>query len=88
LLVFRNEPMENVVKKMNRWYNVNIVIKDNRLKDYNYTATFSDEKLDEVLKIFQHTSPIIVEAVGREMEPDGTYSKRTIELSFYPDNYN
>lgn len=87
-LVFRNEPMEQVVRKMNRWYNVNIVIKDNRLKDFNYTATFSDEKLDEVLNIFQYTSPIVVKAVGREIEPDGTYGKRTIELYFQPDYYN
>ncbi|MFH0758090.1 MAG: FecR domain-containing protein, partial [Bacteroidota bacterium] len=54
-LMFRNEPMDQVIRKMNRWYNVNIIIRDKRLESYNYRATFMDEQLDEVLKIFQRT---------------------------------
>ena len=85
-LVLRNEPMDEVVKKMNRWYNVNIIIRDHRLESYVYRATFVDETLDEVLKIFQRTSPIVTKEMGREKLPDGTYGKRTIELYYSTHN--
>ena len=79
-LVLRNEPMTEVVKKINRWYNVNIIIKDKSLESYRYRATFVDETLDEVLKLLQCTSPIKCKELGREKQSDGTYGKRTIEL--------
>lgn len=85
-LVFRNEPMIQVVNKLNRWYNVDIMIRDSRLESYIYRATFEDEKLDEVLKIFQRTSPIVYKELGRQRHSDGTYGKRTIEL--YYRNHN
>ena len=85
-LVFRNEPMAEVVKKLNRWYNVNISISDRRLESFTYRATFIDEKLDEVLTIFQRTSPIVVTDLGREKYPDGTYGKKTIIFSYRTHN--
>jgi ferric-dicitrate binding protein FerR (iron transport regulator) len=81
-LVFRNEPMTKVVEKLNRWYNVNIIISDPRLKSYTYRATFIDESLDEILKIFQLTSPIVVTELKREKHSDGTYVKKSIALSY------
>ncbi len=85
-LVFRNEPMIQVVKNLNRWYNVNIIIRDSQLESYTYRATFVDEKLDEVLKIFQHTSPIVYKELGRKKHADGTFGKRTIELYYHTHN--
>ena len=85
-LILRNEPMSQVVRKLNRWYNVNIVIRDSRLESYSYRATFVDEKLDEVLKILKRTSPIVCKEVGRKRYPDGTYGKKTIELHYHAHN--
>jgi len=83
-LVLNNEPMEQVVNKLNRWYNVKIILMDDRLKDYTYRATFVDEKLDEVLKIFSLTSPIVYKELEREKSADGTYKKRIIEFYYNP----
>lgn len=83
-LVLRNESMIEVVKKINRWYNVNIIIKDSRLETYRYRASFVDETLDEVLKLLQMTSPIKCKELGREKKSDGTYGKRTVELHYSP----
>jgi transmembrane sensor len=85
-LVLRNESMSQVVIKLNRWYNVNIVIGDSRLESYTYRATFEDEKLDEVLKILKCTSPIVCKELGRKRYPDGTYGKRNIELKYHAHN--
>ncbi|MDF1573487.1 MAG: DUF4974 domain-containing protein [Bacteroidales bacterium] len=83
-LVLDNEPMDQVVRKLNRWYNVEIILKDSQLKDFAYHATFVDEKLDEVLEIFSLTSPISYKKLNREKYADGTYKKRVIELYYDP----
>ncbi|MDX9881377.1 MAG: DUF4974 domain-containing protein [Prolixibacteraceae bacterium] len=81
-LVFINEPFREVVKKLNRRYSVNIVIKDERLNDYSYLATFEDETLDEALKLLKLSAPIEIRDLGRDKKPDGSYGERTIEFYF------
>lgn len=81
-LAFINEPFSEVVKKLNRKYSVNIVIKDERLKDYSYLATFEDETLDEALKLLKLSAPIETKDLGRERKTDGSYGERTIEFYF------
>lgn len=85
-LIFRNEPFEEVVKKLNRRYNANILIKDERLKAHPYMATFEDETLDEVIKLLRISAPVDVREITRERNRDGTFDKRTIE--FYYRNKN
>ena len=73
--------MMDVVKKFNRWYNVNMVIKDKALESYTYVGTFQDETLDEMLKLLSMTAPIKYEDLGRKRNENGTFEKREIELS-------
>jgi len=79
-LSFKYEPFEDVVRKINRWYNVNMVIKDKVLNTYTYYGTFKDETLNEVLMLLQLTAPIRYVDFNREQNQDGTYEKRKIEL--------
>ncbi len=83
-LVFRDDPFTDVVKRINRWYNVNIVIKDEILETYSYVATFQDETLDEVLKMLAISAPIWYKNIPRKQHNDGTFEKRTIELFYKP----
>jgi len=83
-LTFRNEPFKEVVKKINRWYNVDIIIKDKILESYIYMATFEDETLDEALKLLKLSAPIEYKDIGRERREDGTFEKRKIELYYKP----
>jgi transmembrane sensor len=83
-LIFRDESFNDIVKKINRWYNVEIVIKDETLKSYSYQATFIDETLDEVLKLLELSAPIEYKDLGRDKKPDGTFNKRNIELYYKP----
>jgi len=79
-LIFRNEPFNEVIKKLNRKYSVNIVIKDNKLNDYSYMATFEDETLEEALKLLKLSAPIEIRELKRGKRPDGSFSARTIEF--------
>ncbi len=83
-LIFRDDPFSEVVKRISQWYNVNIIIKDERLKTYTYVATFQDESLDEVLKMLKISAPINYKNIERKQEKDGTFEKRTVELYYNP----
>lgn len=86
-LVFRNDPMNLVVKKIGRWYNVNINLQDKDLESYRFRATFEDETFTEVMKLLKLTSPIDYVEHQREMMPDGTFTKKKITLFIKP-GYN
>jgi ferric-dicitrate binding protein FerR (iron transport regulator) len=77
-LVFRDEPLSGVLKKMERWYSVQFVMEDEQLKNHIYQATFKDETLEEVLRLLAFTAPISYEIQDRKLNRDGTYSTKTI----------
>lgn len=81
-LVFENEPLGEVIKKLNRRYSVNIVLKDEQLENYSYLATFEDESLDQVLKLLKLSAPIDIKEHEREKGPDGSLGERIIELYY------
>ncbi|MCE4562815.1 DUF4974 domain-containing protein [Maribellus sp. CM-23] len=50
-IVFRKEPLEEIAKKMERWYNVEIQFKDESLKKLEFSGTFLKYKpVSQVLK--------------------------------------
>ena len=57
-LIFRNEGLEDVAKRISRWYNVDVLIADNQLKNYSFHATFMNHSLEEVLQLLTFTSPM------------------------------
>lgn len=79
-LVLRNDPMIKVVKRIGRWYNVEITLKDKELESYRYRATFEDETFSEILKLLKLTSPIDYIEHKREILRDGTFTKKKITL--------
>jgi len=81
-LTFKYEPFGEVVRKINRWYNVNIVIKDESLQSYIYYGTFEDETLEEVLRLLHFTAPIRYNELERKRKADGTFEKRRIEIYY------
>lgn len=82
MLAFRDEPFTEVVRKMNRWYNVEIEIMDEALSLHPYQATFMDETLDEVLNLLKISAPMEFKDLGRDNNADGTFGKRKIELYY------
>ena len=77
-LVFIDDPMDEVVRKLNRWFNVDIILRDEGLHDYVYKATFEDETLDQILELLKLSAPIEYSSEPRKLLPDGTFSKRKI----------
>ena len=77
-LIFRNEPMSEVVKKLSQVFNVDIELQGSALQDYSYRATFEDESLSEILKLLEISSPISFKEIKRYPLPDGSFPKKQV----------
>jgi len=84
-LVLRNDPMNEVVRRITRWYNVEIVLKDKELESYKFRATFEDETFNDVLTLLIASSPIDYVEHKREKLSDGTLTKKKITLFLKPE---
>ncbi|MBP7730136.1 MAG: FecR family protein [Bacteroidales bacterium] len=81
-LIFTAEPMEEVVRKLGRWFNVDIIIKDYELNDLLLTATFVNETLPQVMELLSIVLPVNYTITEREKNYDGTFSRRKVILSY------
>ena len=57
-LIFRDEPLQNMITRLERWYNVDIKLEDERIKNLKYTGTIEMESFSEVLELIKATTPI------------------------------
>lgn len=80
ILMFRDDKMDKVVEKLERWYNVEIEIKDKEISDYIYNMTFVDESLDQVLKMLSLSAPISYVVSVRSKQQDMTFEKQIVKL--------
>lgn len=79
-LVFRKENMQQMARRLSRWYNVDIIVDDKGLEDYTFHATFIDEPLDEVLKMLSITTPLKYEEEIRTTDNQGAFKKRKVYI--------
>lgn len=79
-LIFRDDPMTRVLEKLGRWYNVEFRVEDEEILGYEYSATFSGESLDQVLKMLALSAPIHCELLPREKFSDSSYGKQIIKM--------
>jgi ferric-dicitrate binding protein FerR (iron transport regulator) len=87
-LVFRNENMQQVARRLSRWYNAEVVVDDQLLMDYAFHATFIDEPLDEVLKLLSITTPLSYNEEKRKSDTKGVFQKRKIILKINQSKMN
>lgn len=58
MLKFNNSPFNEVVKKMERWYGVKIILDKSLKYSENYTFTIRTESLKELLQLLAITTPM------------------------------
>jgi transmembrane sensor len=81
-LIFDNEPLDEVVRILSRWFNVDIQIKDPELCELTYTATFVNETLPQVMELMAMMSPVGYSISDREEISDGSFTRRKIVLTY------
>ncbi len=57
-LVFKDEPLEEVARRLERWYNIEIVFRDEALKLTRINGKIEMESFSEVLELLEITIPL------------------------------
>lgn len=58
ILIFRNESMDNVFKKLERWYNIDIEVKNPKVNQLIFNATIVNENVGEIFDLIKFTCAI------------------------------
>lgn len=66
-LSFEEEKFEDLAKKIERWFNVEITINNNKIRSYRTTGSFENETVDEALKELQYLVPFNYQINGRNI---------------------
>jgi ferric-dicitrate binding protein FerR (iron transport regulator) len=78
-LIFQDTPMKEVIEKLERKFNVKIIVKSSEIYKSIFNANFKDENLKEILDYIEYSCPIQYKIVeNKNTNPD----KSIIEFTF------
>jgi transmembrane sensor len=83
-LVFRNDPLDVIARRLERWYNIDVEVKDFSDTGLRLRGTFDSESLEELLSLLKRSLPIDYQIVDRKLNIDDTYSKKKVIISLKP----
>mgnify|MGYP001297363601 CR=1 FL=1 len=66
-LMFRDEPFEDLLRQMERWYNVTLVLTNNRLKQKRVSGTFENETINQALDALKFSIPFEYSQTGNKI---------------------
>ena len=79
-MVFRRRHLDHIAEKLSRKFGVTIRLEDDKLKDYVYTATFTDESLEDILDLLKRSTPLTYTISGQRQLGNHTYTRRTVTI--------
>lgn len=82
-LIFRNASLEEIFKRLERHFNVDIQFDNKVGKDYKYRATFRTETLSQILDYLAKSATLRWKIQDSEQQTDGTLSKTKIIVDLY-----
>ncbi len=80
-LVFRNDPLDVIARRLERWYNIDVEFEDKLANGPRLRATFIDENLEEVLYFLKQSLQIEYRIIEGSVRDDGIYSKKKVIIS-------
>ena len=79
-IIFRNTPLDEVMKKLSRRYNVEITLNMESKVDYRIRATFSNETITQIMDYLKMAAPIVWNISDIEQNNDATFSRQNINV--------
>jgi len=67
-LIFEGDTFNELAKKMERWFNVHIVFKDQKVPEYRVVGVFENESVEQALQALQLIVPFNYKINGSEIE--------------------
>ena len=77
-LVFRNDPLDVISRRLARWYNIDVEVNGIVSNELRLRATFKDENLEEVLSLLKRSLPIDYRIENGNLKPDDAYAKKKV----------
>lgn len=77
-LIFRNASLEEIFKRLERHFNVEIEFNNRYNKEYKYRATFRNETLPQILDYLSKSAALKWKTQDSEQRPDDTFTKKKI----------
>jgi len=77
-MVFRRAKMQEIARRLSQHFNVEVILQDKELLQYEYSATFTTETLTEILNLLTQSSPIQWHYIEPKKQEDLTYTKRMV----------
>lgn len=62
-----DESFTDIKEKLERWYNVQIIFKDEAVAKYRFSATFENETIEQVLQALENAYPFTFEIHGQDV---------------------
>ena len=79
-MVFRRERIKNIAEKLARKFGVIIQVEGNITNDHQFTATFTNESLEDILELLRLSNSIDYSISKQEKLPNETFSQRIVTL--------
>ncbi|UMB55123.1 DUF4974 domain-containing protein [Lutibacter sp. A64] len=68
-MIFENEKLENIVTRLDNWYNVSFILKDEKIKQFRFTGTLKKEnELIHFLQMLKYTEGISYKIIENKVE--------------------
>lgn len=82
-LIFRNTSLEDVLKKLSKFYNVDITFDNRSGKEYRYRATFTTEDITQILDYLSKSANLKWKMKYPEQKADSTFTRKQIQVTLY-----
>lgn len=79
-LVFRNAPLQEVLRRLSKRYNVRIVLHQESNRVYRYRATFTTEDISRILNYLQLTAPLSWTITDMRQRKDSSFAGQQIDV--------
>lgn len=79
-MVFRREKLDKIATKLSRKFGVDIHLEGDKLREYEYTATFTNETLEDILDLLKRSAPITYSISDQKQLTNDTYSRKEVTI--------
>ena len=79
-MVFRREKLDKIATRLSHKFGVDIHLEGDRLKEYEYTATFTEETLEDILDLLKRSAPITYSICKQKQLNNETFTRREVTI--------
>lgn len=77
-IIFRRTGIKDIANILSRHYNVQLIVDGQNLSDYVFSATFTNENIEEILDILRLSAPMQYRIIPSKAQSDMSYPRKKI----------